>query len=65
MVPRYLPTVIAVLANIPSKVYIDKEWVAKECLRQCKAGAWKKENTVDVLKCWNLERVLDAELQKL
>ena len=51
MVPRYLPTVIAVLANIPSKVYIDKEWVAKECLRQCKAGAWKKENTVDALKC--------------
>ena len=38
------------------------DWVAKEYLRWCKAGAWKKENTEDALKCWNLERVLDAEL---
>ena len=49
-------------AHLP-KMYIDKEWVAKEYLRRFKAGVWKKENTVEVLKCWNLERVLDAELQ--
>ncbi len=24
--------------------------------------AWKKKDTEDALKCWNLERVLDAEL---
>ena len=42
-------------------VYIDIEWVAKEYLRRCKAGVWKKENTVEALKCWNLERNIDAE----
>ncbi len=30
-------------------------------LRRCKAGAWKKENTVEAVTCWNLERILDAE----
>jgi hypothetical protein len=53
------------LANILSKVYIDKEWVAKEYFMSCKVGAWKKENTVDTLKCWNLGCVFDANLQKL
>jgi len=56
---------IAMLASILPKVYIDREWVAKEYLRRCKAGKWKKENTKDALKCWNLERVLDAELQRM
>ena len=46
---------LAMLAQIMPKVYIDKEWVAKEYLRCCKEGAWKKENTVDAVKCWNLE----------
>ena len=41
------------------------DWVAKEYLRWCKAGAWKKENTEEALKCWNLERVLDPELQRM
>ena len=53
---------LAMLAKILSKVYVDKEWVAKEYLRRCKEGAWKKENTVEAVKCWNLERMLDAEL---
>ena len=26
-----------------------------------KQGAWTKEGTDDALKCWNLERVIDAE----
>ena len=50
------------LAKIMPKVYIDKAWVAKEYLRRCKEGAWKEENTTEALKCWNLERILDAEL---
>ena len=42
-------------------VYIDGTWVAAEYLRRCKAGTWKKENTVEAVKCWNLECILDAE----
>ena len=49
------------LACILWTVYIDPELVAKEYLQQCKVGAWKTENTEDALKCWNLERTLDAE----
>ena len=52
---------LAMLAFMVHNVYIDIEWVAKEYLRRCKAGAWKKENTVEALKCWNLERNIDAE----
>ena len=39
-----------------------KEWVAKEYSKRCKKGARKKENTKEVLKCWNLEPVIDADL---
>jgi hypothetical protein len=53
---------IAMLAMIVQTVYIDEEWVAKEYLRRCKFGAWKKENTVDALKCWNLERIIEAKI---
>ena len=49
------------LASIVHTVYIDNAWVAAEYLRRCKAGTWKKENTVEAVKCWNLERILDAE----
>jgi len=31
------------------RVYIDIEWVAREYLRRCKVGAWKKENTEEAL----------------
>ena len=30
----------------------------------CKSGAWKKESSMDALKCWNFERVLDAYLHR-
>ena len=50
------------MASILQKVYISKEWVAKEYLRRCKKGAWKKENTEEALKCLNLERIIDADL---
>ena len=36
--------------------------MAKEHLQRCKKGAWKKENTEEALKCWNLERIIDADL---
>ena len=49
------------LSLMVHNVYIDKEWVAKEYLRRCKAGVWKKENTQEAFKCLNLEHILDAE----
>lgn len=52
---------LAMLACILRTVYIDLELVAKEYIQRCKVGAWKTENTEDALKCWNLERILDAE----
>ena len=50
------------MASILQKVYIDKEWVAKEYLKRCKKGDLKKENMEEALKCWNLERNIDADL---
>jgi hypothetical protein len=52
---------LATLASIVHNDYIDNAWVAMEYLRRCKAGAWKKENVVEAVTCWNLERILDAE----
>ena len=44
------------------KVYVDKEWVAQEYLSRCKAGRWKASEDEEALKCWNLERIIEAEL---
>ncbi len=52
---------LAMLASIVHTVYIDNTWVAVEYLRRCKAGAWKKENTAEAVRCWNLKHILDAE----
>ena len=49
------------LSSILRVVYINPEWVAKEYLRQCKSGAWKQASDDESLKCWNLERILEAE----
>ena len=43
-------------------MYTDLQWVAKEYLRRCEEGAWKKEDDEYAVSCWNLERVIDAEL---
>ena len=32
-------------------------------IERCKKGSWKKENTEEALKCWNLQRIIDAEQQ--
>ena len=53
---------LALLSSIVNKVYIDPEWVADEYLRRCKAGEWKKYIDEEALKCWNLERIIDAKL---
>jgi hypothetical protein len=53
---------IALLSFILRHVFIDANpnWVAEEYLKRCKAGAWNKENTVESLKCFNLERIINA-----
>ncbi len=54
---------LAMLAPIVHTVYIDNALVAAEYLRRCNAESWKKENTVEAVKCWNLEWIIDAELR--
>ena len=53
---------LALLSSIVNKVYIDPKWVANKYLRRCKAAEWKKDINKDALKCWNLERIIDAKL---
>ena len=52
---------IAMLADILQHVYIDPDEIARQYLLRCKAKNWKKENTIESLKCFNLERVIEAE----
>ena len=42
-------------------IYIDPKWVAKEYQRRNKAKAWVLQKDDDSLKCFNLERILEAE----
>ncbi len=30
-------------------------------MERCKKGKWTKTNDDEALKCWNLERIIDAE----
>ena len=55
---------LAMLSSLLQKVYIDvdEEWVAEEYLSRCKSGIWKESEDEEALKCWNLERVIQAEL---
>jgi hypothetical protein len=54
---------VAMLASIIQNVYCDKNWVALQYIERSKKGSWKKENTEEASKCWNLERIIDAEQQ--
>ncbi len=54
---------VAFVASIIQSVYIDNHWVAQQYIERCKKGSWKKEATEEALKCWNLERLIDAEQQ--
>ncbi len=51
------------LVSIIQSDYIDNDWVTQQYIEQCKKGSWKKESTKEVVKCWNLERIFDAEQQ--
>ena len=52
---------LAMLTSIAQNVFIDDNWVANEYLERCKKGKWTKMNDDEALKCWNLERIIDAE----
>jgi hypothetical protein len=54
---------VVMLALIIQSVYVDSNWVVQKYIEQCKKGSWKKENTEEALKCWNLEHIIDAEQQ--
>jgi hypothetical protein len=49
---------LSLLAVILGRVYVSP---ADEYLRRCKAEAWKKENTVESSKCFNIECIISAE----
>ena len=50
------------LSHMLQHIYIDPEWVAAEYLRRGKAKAWKTQTADESLKCFNLERVIKAEI---
>ncbi len=52
---------LAMLTSIVQNVFIDDNWVANEYLNRCKKGKWTKQGNDDALKCWNLERIINAE----
>jgi hypothetical protein len=45
-----------------SSSHFQVKWAADEYLRRCKAGKWKKGAAEDALKCFNFERIIDAEV---
>ena len=51
---------LAMLSSIVQNVYVDVKWVSEEHLRRCKQKKWKKADD-DALKCFNCERILEAE----
>ncbi len=53
---------IAMLSHMLQHIYIDPEWVAAEYLRRSKAKSWKTQTADESLKCFNLERVIEAEI---
>ena len=50
------------LAAMIKKVYIDHEWAAKEYLRRSRERLWDSETSKESLKCFNLERNIEADL---
>lgn len=53
---------LAMLSTILQTVYVDPKAVADEYQRRCAVKAWKSTQTEDALKCWNLERIIEAEM---
>lgn len=52
---------LAMLSSILRVMYINPEWAAREYLTRSKSDTWKQANDDESLKCWNLERILEAE----
>ncbi len=52
---------LAMLTSIEQNVFIDDNWVVNEYLNRCEKGKWTKQGNDDALKCWNLERIINAE----
>ena len=52
------------LSSNMKRVYVDPTMVKKEYLRRCKLGLWKKANEEEAVRCWNLERLIDAEMNQ-
>ncbi len=48
------------LASIIQNVYIDNDWVAHQYIQQGKRERWNNKSTEEVLKCWNLECIINA-----
>lgn len=55
---------LAMLSSNMKRVYVDPTMVKKEYLRRCKLGLWKKANEEEAVRCWNLERLIDAEMNQ-
>lgn len=62
MLGIWILEMIAMLANILPNVYINPDWSEVEYLQQCKMAAWKKENTINSMKCYNLECTIEAKV---
>ena len=54
---------VVMMVSIIQNVYIDNIQVAQQYIERSKKGSWKKENTKEAFKCWNLECIIDAEQQ--
>jgi hypothetical protein len=53
---------IAMLSMIIKKLYVGLKWVAAEYLKRCRLKQWKRQDDEEALKCWNLERKIESEL---
>ena len=52
---------LAILSSIVQNMYVDEQWVAQEYFQRCKRNKWKKASDDNALKCFNCERILEAE----
>eukprot|EP00956_Cyclotella_meneghiniana_P009040 scaffold12414_cov84-Cyclotella_meneghiniana.AAC.1 len=62
---RLIVAIDAIVAIIASHHHVQfitsRKLVKYEYMRRCKAKAWKTQSTDESLKCFNLERILEAE----
>ena len=49
------------LSSIVQNVHVDVKWVAKEYMQRCKMNKWQSARDDNALKCFNCERILEAE----